>query len=79
MSICPFDHLPRKITKLNSKKYSLKVFFPDTEYLENAYEKLEMKKVELADLLRERTTCQFVRNATIGITREPEYEKELIK
>jgi hypothetical protein len=75
VNICPFDHLPRTILKENSKHFSLKVYFPETEYLEKCYDELEMKKKELTLLLTQNYDPFKVNEAEIGIITQSEYEK----
>ena len=48
MSICPFDHLPRKIDKIKGKEgYRIQVFLPDVEYLEVVHDQLEKKSKDM--------------------------------
>lgn len=75
MRICPFDHLPRTITRKNSTHFSLKVYFPEPEYLEKCYDELEVKEKELTLLLKQNYVCFEVNKAEIGIITQSEYEK----
>lgn len=78
MGICPFDHLPRTIIRKNSTNFNLKVFFPNTEYLEKSYDELEIKKKDLIDLLTKNNECINVKSVKIGVVTQSEYEKVII-
>ncbi|MHA1940408.1 MAG: hypothetical protein ACW99F_11930 [Candidatus Hodarchaeales archaeon] len=79
MRICPFDHLPKTVTRKDSTCFSLKVYFPETEYLENSYVELERSKTELTQLLLQNDSWLSVKKATIGVLTQSEYEKVLIR
>ncbi len=70
MSICPFDHLPRKIKKIRKKtggtSYEIQVFFQDVEYLEVVYQQLETKSQEMEQLLNTMTSGK-VSKVDIGV------------
>ena len=51
LTICPFDHLPSELIRKGKTGYILRLFFPETEYLETAYRELEGKLEELEDQL----------------------------
>ena len=51
LTICPFDHLPSELIRKGKKGYILRLFFPEMEYLEEAYRELEGKMEELQDQL----------------------------
>jgi len=51
LTLCPFDHLPSELIRKGRKGYILRLFFPETEYLETAYRDLEGKLEELQDQL----------------------------
>ena len=58
VTICPFDHLPTELIREGKKGYILRLFFPETEYLETAYRELEGKLEELQDQLTMAIHCQ---------------------
>jgi len=67
LRICPFDHLPRKIRKKKGKNlYNIQVFFPDVEFLELVYDKLEKQSKEMEIQLNE-GTCGNVAKIEIGV------------
>ncbi len=67
LNICPFDHLPRKITKIKKGYiYDIQVFFPDVEFLESVHQHLEKQSKEMENKLN-RSTCGKVTNIEIGV------------
>jgi hypothetical protein len=67
LNICPFDHLPREITKINrGSSYDIQVFFPDVEFLESVHKHLEQQSKEMENKLN-RSTCGKVTNIEIGV------------
>jgi hypothetical protein len=79
LTICPFDHLPSELIKKGTKGYILRLFFPETEYLEKAYRELEGKMEELQDQLTMAIHHQGgkVTKAHVGVLSEE--SKEIIK
>ncbi|MCK4848511.1 MAG: hypothetical protein KAT16_05785 [Candidatus Heimdallarchaeota archaeon] len=70
MTICPFDHLPRKIRKIEGKNaYDIQIFFQDVEYLESVHHRLEKKSKDLEKQLNNTFSCGKVTKIEIGVVK----------
>ena len=67
LNICPFDHLPRKITKIKrGYTYDIQVFFPEVDFLESVHSHLEIQAKDMENKLTQ-STCGKVTNVEIGV------------
>ena len=68
LNICPFDHLPRKITIIKKGYiYDIQVFFPDVEFLESVHSHLEIESKDMEDKLNNSYLCGKVTKIVIGV------------